>query len=685
MELGIDGASPLPHHPITPLPAPPSSLSPSPRPHGPASSPPTPNDLRTFLSEKLPDYMLPAAFVSLAAMPLTSNGKVDRKALPVPTWESVKTGTAPQTAVEHTLADIWAAVLRLKSVGVHDNFFELGGDSILALQMVSRAAQAGILLSPQQIFQHQTISELAAVAGTTAHASAGIDLAVGEVPLTPIQRWFFEQNLASPHHFNQAVYLELPPVVDRDRLNQAIQQVMTYHDVLRLRFKQTDEGWRQHFAVMETPESPAAKLIPWFDLSSLSEGEQAQAIATHANELQSSLNLESGPLVQVGGFDLGFHRPSQLLIVIHHMVVDGLSWRILLEDLLLAYRGGTFLALDNEGAPMRDETSPLSQGSDDKGRALTQGVDIFNWNNSQLPPKTQSFKQWALWLQEVTNQCKDAISYWRTIPRDFSIPVDFCRGENNAAVAETVTIAISPRYTQALLQEVPSTYNTQINDVLLTALVKAFADWTGKQSLLITLENYGRHPEVLGGELNLSHTVGWFTCLHPLYLELASTDPGEQLKAVKAQLRQLPHQGLSYGLLRYEAGVEDLSVEPPVSFNYLGQFDAFLTDAEGFCLLPTPGATSSPQNRRLHLIDINGWIRNRQLQLEWSYSRHHYRRSTVESLAQRYLQALQLLIDHCQFADDQGYTPEDFSLAQLDQATLNAVLGKVRFQGGAGK
>ena len=539
--------------------------------------------------------------------------------------------------------DIWAGVLRLESVGVHDNFFELGGDSILALQMVSRAAHAGVLLSPRQIFQHQTIAKLAVVAGTLAMPTKA-ELAIGPVPLTPIQCWFFEQNLANPHHFNQAVCLELPPAVDRDRLNQAVQKVVAHHDALKLRFSKTDKGWQQEFTELESIE-----LVTWVDLTALSEGEQAEAIVTHADKLQASLDLENGPLVNVMGFDLGGRRPGQLLIVMHHLVVDGLSWRILLEDLLLAYRQG------NEGV-------------------------LF-------PPKTSSFKHWSLCLQSTVAQCEDKNTrqYWQDIPQGLTIPIDHCTGENIAAKAAKVAVALSPQDTYALVQEVPSTYNTQINDVLLTALVQVFASWTGESSLLLTLENHGRHPEVLGAELNLARTVGWFTCLHPVYLQLMGGDLSEQLKAIKGQLRQLPHQGLSYGLLRYGLEVEGLAVDPPVSFNYLGQFDALLAEAEGFRLLSTSGATSSHQNRRSHLLDINGWIRNSQLQLEWTYSQNHHDRTTVEGLAQKYLEALQQLINHCQKAEVKGYTPEDFNLVTLDQAALDAVLGKVTFQGGTGQ
>jgi non-ribosomal peptide synthase protein (TIGR01720 family) len=611
-----------------------SKISPTPSPSHP------PNSLRSFLANKLPAYMLPAAFVMLESLPLTSNGKVDRRSLPTPVWESATAEAMPQTSVEQTIAEIWAAVLRLETVGLHDNFFELGGDSILALQMVSRLAQAGLSLSPRQIFQHQTIAELARVVETT----TGTPLPTvesGAVPLTPIQRWFFEQNLANPQHFNQAVYLELPPETDRADLDRAIQQVVIDHDGLRLRFERRAEGWQQRYA-----EASVVEPVTWYDLSSLPEDDQGQEVERLANQLQASLNLGQGPLMRVGGFDLGAERPNRLLIVLHHLVVDGLSWRILLADLLLAYR------------------------------QETQGI------KAQLPAKTHSFKQWAIGLQSAVNQAEAALPYWQTVSQSFPLPRDQSTGENTVAAAATVVAALSPQHTKALLETVSLTHKTEVNDLLLTALMRVLADWTGAQSHLVTLESHGRYPEALGAELNLSRTLGWFTCLYPVTLQLMGADPGEQLKAIKGQLRRVPHRGLSYGLLRYGAGHAGLAVQPQISFNYLGQFDGLLAEGAEFRLLETPGMTSDGRNLRSHLIDINSWIRDGQLQLAWAYSRHYHQRSTLEHLANQYLEALQRLITHCQTAKPQTYSPEDFSLVQLDQATLEKVLGNVTFQGG---
>ncbi|MGD1932583.1 MAG: amino acid adenylation domain-containing protein, partial [Leptolyngbyaceae cyanobacterium] len=627
----MKGEDPVPST-LHPVPSPPPPIHPS--------THPLSSHFRSFLADQLPAYMLPAAVVSLEALPLTSNGKVDRQSLPAPVWEVAAAGAPPQTPIEQALAKIWAAVLRLEAVGVQDNFFELGGDSILALQMVSRAAQAGLSLSPRQIFQHQTIAELATVVGTTTAGAIVPMMATGSVPLTPIQRWFFEQGLVNPHYFNQAVFLELPLDVERACLDQAVQQVVNEHDALRLRFEQTADGWQQRYG-----DSADVEPVTWYDLASLPERDQAREIETLANALQASLHLEQGPLMRVWGFNLGTERPSRLLIGIHHLIVDGLSWRILLADLLLAYR------------------------------QAVQGLTTV------LPPPTHSFKQWATWLESAVNQAEAALSDWQDLPQLPALPLDQSTGENTVTAAETVTVTLSPLQTQALLQDVPSVYNTQIDDVLLTALMQVLANWTGARSHLITLENHGRHPDVLGGELNLSRTVGWFTCLHPIALQLTGSEPGEQLQAIKAQRRQVRHQGLSYGLLRY-GGNPELAVHPQISFNYLGQFDGLLAEAPEFRLLATPGMTIDGRNQRSHLIDINGSIRAGQLQMAWTYSRHHHHRTTLAALAHQYIQALQQLIDHSRSAIAPAYSPEDFNLVELDQATLTAVLGGVTFQGG---
>ncbi|MEH2262094.1 amino acid adenylation domain-containing protein [Nostoc sp.] len=320
----------------------------------------TSNELRQFLKSKLPSYMVPASFTVLEVLPITPNGKVDRRALPVPEFESDEsTGfISPHTHTQEVLAKIWRDVLVLKKVGIHDNFFELGGDSIISMQIIAKANQSGLKLTPKQLFQHQTIAELAAVAGTINSVRSEQGLVTGLVPLTPIQHWFFEQNLPEPDHFNQSFLLEVPANLQPELLEQVLQKLLRHHDALRLRFVRQDGQWQQYNSDASDEVS-----LGIADLSYLSPAEQLKAIATSADAAQRTLNLTDGPLMRVVLFNLG-NSPGRLLIVIHHLAVDGISWRILLEDLSEAYK------------------------------QLEVGKSI------QLPAKTTSFKDWAIRLQD---------------------------------------------------------------------------------------------------------------------------------------------------------------------------------------------------------------------------------------------------------------------------------------------
>jgi amino acid adenylation domain-containing protein/non-ribosomal peptide synthase protein (TIGR01720 family) len=613
---------------------------------------PTPSELRRFLKEKLPDYMVPFAFVMLEALPVTPNGKVDCSALPAPeiSQRSLEEGfVAPHTPTEEVLAAIWAEVLGVERVGIHDNFFELGGDSILSIQLIARANQAGLQLTPRQLFLHQTIAELAALAGTrTLPVQSEQGLVMGSVPLTPIQQWFFEQNLPYPDHFNQSVLLEVPPDLKPELLKQVMQQLLVHHDALRLRFVQDESIWQQINVGLEETVS-----LTVVDFSQLSSGEQQTALEATAAELQASLHLSEGSLMRVALFNFGIDKPARLLLVIHHLAVDGVSWRILLEDLSTAYH------------------------------QLSRGEAI------QLQPKTTSFKDWAYRLREYgqSETLAADLDYWLAQARSkvAPLPVDYPSGKeaNIVASAAHVSVSLSVEQTRALLQEVPSAYNTQINDVLLTALGQTFAKWTGERFLLVDLEGHGR--EDLFEDVELSRTVGWFTTIFPVLLELGEVSyPGDGLKSVKEQLRRIPNRGIGYGLLRYlsrDAATRlKLQALPQaeVSFNYLGQLDQVLSESPLWGLAKeSSGPDHSQIGSRSHLLEVKGFVAEGKLQLDWTYSENVHQRTTVERLAQRFMEALQFLIAHCQSPQVGGYTSSDFPEAELSQEELEELLAQL--------
>ncbi|MBW4672726.1 MAG: amino acid adenylation domain-containing protein [Desmonostoc geniculatum HA4340-LM1] len=621
--------------------------------------------LRDFLKGKLPNYMVPSAFVLLETLPMTPNGKVDYRALPFPefTRSSEDNFVTPSTLTEEKLVAIWSEILRLEKISIHDNFFELGGDSILSIQVISRANQAGIQIAPKQLFQHQTIAELAAVAGITRSIKAEQGLVAGAVALTPIQQWFFEQQLPELHHFNQSALLEVPPDLKPELLQKVVQQLLQHHDALRLRFVQEGENWQQINAAEEIVSFRA------MDLSHLPIEEQQTAIKAADTELQASLNLSTGPIARVALFQLGKDRPSRLLFIIHHLAVDGISWRILLEDLASGYQ-------------------QISRG---------EGI--------KLPAKTTSFQYWSDRLTEYAQSQTIAseLDYWLSQQEKqvTPLPVDYPGSQEDNTIASTASVSLSltEEQTRALLQDIPSVYNTQINDVLLTALVQTFAQWTGEYSLLVDLEGHGR--EDLFDDVDLSRTVGWFTTLFPVHLQLEQIDhPAEALKSVKEQLRRIPNRGIGYGVLRYLRQIQEhrnahnplsnLSPRPPIpaserplpsqpqiSFNYLGQFDGVLGASAVLGLAQEFKAQQSLLQKRSHLLGVSGFIRAGKLEMTWAYSEKVHKRDTVEHLAFGFMEALKTLIADCQSPDAGGHTPSDFSAARLSQKQLDKFLAKI--------
>ncbi|MEM8778211.1 MAG: amino acid adenylation domain-containing protein [Cyanobacteria bacterium P01_G01_bin.49] len=607
-------------------------------------------ELRGFLQDKLPSYMVPLTFIWLKALPLLPSGKVNRQELPAPDSRADLTGNfvEPRTTTEKTLAEIWVKTLKLEQVGIYNNFFELGGDSILSMQIIAKANQAGLQLTPRQFFEHQTIAELATVAVTNKKIQAEQGLVTGSVPLTPIQCWFFEQNFSQMYHWNQAVFLKVRQTLDLNVLTQAVKELLKHHDALRLRYSHQETGGQQIHSEVD-------EIVPltYFDLSKMSESEQKSAIATESTKLHGSLNLTQGPLLQVALFDLGSTKDQRLLIIVHHLVIDGVSWRIFIEDLETVYQ------------------------------QISQGKAIA------LPLKTSSFKHWAERLQEYVQSqlLPQELDYWlgqipqQTVP----LPVDFPDGDNTVVLAETVSITLSQQDTQALLQKVSATYQTQINDVLLTALVEAVAPWIGQRSLLIDLESHGR--EEIFDDIDLSRTLGWFSSIFPVFLDIRdATNIEAALKFVKTQLRSIPNHGIGYGLLRYLGGEQATSLQerisnPEIRFNYLGQSDQLFDDSSLF--LPAQeftGSQRSLQSHRNYLLDITGIVTEGQLKINWTYSKTIHDRATIEAIAESFRERLQEIISYCQSLPTEKQSLKSSTIVSTPQTENSLTNGKITLE-----
>ncbi len=639
-------------------------------------------EIRAHLRARLPEYMVPAVFVPLAALPLNSSGKVDRKALPAPAPAREAAGAAPpRDAKEALLAEIWAAVLGLERVGIHDNFFQLGGDSILSIQVVARARRAGLLLTPRQLFDNQTIAGLAAVAdrvdagGTAAAAAAAEQGAiVGEVPLTPIQRRFFAEPRREPQRFNQAVLLAPRQRLAAAPLAAALARIAFHHDALRLRFAPPAAGetaWRQWMA----PPAGDGGLAQ-IDLTALPSARRTPALEAAAEHLQAGLDLAAGPLFTAALFRLTPQAAAgadRLLLTAHHLAVDGVSWRVVVEDLAAAYRqlaaGRSDRASDRPAARPGDRPAAV-----------------------ELPAKTTSWKRWAerLIAYAASPELAAELAHWSALPRSVPpLPVDRTDGGAAPGIA-AVSSELDGAATRALLTEVPAVYRTQVNDILLAALARAFAGWSGEDTLLVDLEGHGR--EDLFADVDLSRTVGWFTTLFPVALALpaggvsgrTAAGPSAAIRAVKEQLRAIPGRGLGYGLLRFlgepavRAALAALPA-PAVSFNYLGQVDRTVAEGELFALAgETVRGTEGEAIEQPHAFSIDALVLNDRLRITWTYDPSRHLAATVERLAARFVDEIAALVAHCRMPEAGGFTPSDFPLAGLDQAALDRLLGNDR-------
>nr|WP_018682965.1 non-ribosomal peptide synthetase [Actinokineospora enzanensis] len=498
---------------------------------------------------------------------------------------------APRTPVEATLATVFAQVLGAERVGVRDNFFALGGDSILSIQVVTAARAAGLVLTARDVFVHQTVAALAphVTPLDTVTPAPEVGPTAGAVPLTPIQRWFFDTHTAHPHHFDQTCLVDLGEPVLPDALATALFAVLEHHDALRMRFTRAAD-WHQENAPV---------------------GESG-TVGEHGPIFLAELPRPGDP-------------DTAVRLRAHHLVVDGVSWRVLAEDLKTAHHQAA------AGEPVR------------------------------LPRRTTSFREWAVRLAEhaVDGGFADEITHWAEVRAASSVPRDQ-DGPNTTASERSVTVTLSREETDALLREVPRAYRTQVNDVLLTAFGSALGKWTGRDRTLVHLEGHGR--EDLFDGVDLSRTVGWFTTLFPVVLE-TTPDWATSLKTVKESLRAIPRRGIGHGALKYLAGVE-LGGTAEVSFNYLGRLD----DAADLAL------DAHPDARRPHVLDVVGKVVRNRLDITVYYSENLHRAETVTGLAESIAAGLRAIVIHCA-AGAHGRTPSDFPLVTLDQSTVDDLAG----------
>lgn len=561
--------------------------------------------LKQACKENLPDYMIPKHIIILDQIPITENGKIDKKQLVKPYKIEDINYEEPKNGIEKTLANIWMDLLKIDKIGRKDNFFKIGGDSILSIQMVSRARKNQILLSVKQIFDTPTIEELA-YNSKIINFNSTDEYEQGIVRLLPIQKWFFD-NYKVLNHFNQASWFITEQEIDLKKLEDAINKIRYHHDSFRLRFKKKDSKWIQYY------DKDFSEIKIQIEVNKLSEAEMINKI----NSIHKTLDISNGPIDYVLWFN-GYG----LLWIIHHLIVDSVSWRILLDDINLLY------------------------------------------SNSILPSKTSSYKFWSDHIYEYNDLDQTYEFYSKLVPSN----VLFKQYKIDDVMVDQISINFSQEITSKFIKEAHECYNTKPNDLLLAALKLSIGDVTGNYNISIDLEGHGR--ENLKNEVDLSRTIGWFTSIYPVNINISNPENlSNAIIEIKEGLKKIPYKGLTYGIALMNGKIKNQNSS--ILFNYLGQFNAN-TKNDGLFRFGDyiKGDCFDRIDSILYDLEINGVVNNNILSFWWKYN-NSYTEQIVQIIDRFKIRFVQI-VEHCINKENYNYTISDFD-TNLDQDELNYI------------
>ncbi|OZM72919.1 non-ribosomal peptide synthetase [Amycolatopsis antarctica] len=609
-----------------------------------------PERLRRLAATQLPDYMVPTAIMPITTFPLTTNGKLNRAALPAPEAPTATAARGPETPQQEVLCGLFAEVLGTDRVGIDDNFFDLGGDSIVSIQLVSRARTRGLVITARDVFRHRTVAALAAAARPVDDVAAPVLDGTGDLPLTPIMRWLQDRG-GDTEGFHQSILLRTPPDADADRLTATVQTLLDHHDMLRATL--LGEGTRLH---VPAPGSvPADTVLRHVPAAGLDEASLRELVTGEFTAAIAALSPAEGSMLRAVWFDTGAGEAGRLLLTVHHLAVDGVSWRILLADLATAWTHGPATTLE---------------------------------------PVTTPFRHWAHQLARAAHEgdFRDTLPFWTATlcapdPLLSTRPLDPDR--DTTATTRSLTTTLTRQWAEPLLGRLPAAFHGGANDVLLTGLALAFARWRRRRDLgtttpvLVDVEGHGREEitETAGHVPDLSRTVGWFTSIYPVRLDPGPDgDPAVAIKRVKEQLRALRHNGIDYGVLRHldpEAGPHLAGLaRPQIAFNYLGRFGTGTRETQDF----GPAADAIDLDHAggalplTHGLEINAVTEDGSggpdLTATWTWAEGLYDEHEVAELADLWSHALRELVEAPLTG---GRTPSDLPLAGLVQAEVEQV------------
>lgn len=588
------------------------------------------SEIKEELARELPEYMIPAFMMQLDRIPVTRNGKVDRRMLPEIEASAVTEYVAPANETERCICEVFKEVLGVKNIGVYDGFFDMGGDSIKAIRAVSKLREKQVHISVKDIMTYKTVRAIASMSIQTVENSYQQSAVTGTVELTPIMKWLLSADMPKFEHFNQSIMLAADKF-DREALKSALDQLVIHHDMLRavyydgrLKIRDLDEG--SFYDMAE------------YDVSGIKDCmELAQTIYEIGTNVQKSMNLTNGPLVKTAIFKTA--EEEHLLIAVHHLCVDGVSWRIIVDDLKNSY------------------------------------VQAMRKEDIVLPQKTASFKEWSEALLEFgrSETVQNEKAYWKKVTKQLD-NAEITVKDTGRTGWDKVSVRLNKEDTSDLIYRSNHAYHTEINDLLMTALGMAVNKTTGNQWVGVRIEGHGR--EIIHKAIDIDRTIGWFTCEYPVVLKM-SEDVQENIIEVKETLRGIPGNGMGYGVLKYEkdSEIEDKAVQ--ICFNYLGNFEEGADEEQSEIIRISKyagGIDSAPENHTISSLNFNGVLSEGELEFSLEYDMAKYTDDFVGALMNAYKEALVSVAHHCTAKKEQVKTPSDYGLSNISMNDLNNML-----------
>ncbi|MEE1057310.1 MAG: amino acid adenylation domain-containing protein, partial [Acutalibacteraceae bacterium] len=572
------------------------------------------SEIRDKLSESLPDYMIPSYMMQIESIPVTRNGKLDKRVLPEIKVKVTREYIAPRNEVEKAICDVFEKILHVEKVGIKNNFFELGGDSIKAIRIISELRNIGYTITVKDIMNGKTAEKVALnVKVQLAKRKYEQGEVVGKVEKTPTMCEFERLNLAKPEHFNQATILFVSEF-SNEIIHRAVNELVIHHDILRAVYRNN---------ILEILSVSESKLCDFYEFDYSEESDKQRAIEKQCTKIQESIDLENGPLVKIAVFDLGAEKI--MMFCIHHLVVDGVSWRILLEDFEIV------------------------------AEQLKVGKEV------KLPEKTASFIEWSNMLNEYVSNSNQDFAYWKNTIEQIA-EINFIRTNLNYR-ADSVDIVIDSKTTKDILYNVNEKYHTKIDDILICALEMAVARWKHKDKIAIAIESHGR--EEINNEFVIDRTVGWFTSMYPVILQYYD-DLEKNIISTKETLRSIPNNGLTYGLFDNQK-----DVVPDICFNYLGQID--INKQNENSVYYSAGKPIADENRLLGKINFNGSIIDNELHFEISFNQYEIEHNSAILLGEMYENALYDIVKHCVECKETVMTMSDLDTNDLNNDDMNSI------------